>query len=122
MRLPAVAIAAALASGIVLGLHPAVARNAASLILLSTSFVTIAVLVLTGIFLVTLGRLFLAASASLLSWVLLGFLGVCIAEQPRRADHVISLRSEEHTSELQSHLNLVCRLLLEKKKDRIRSL
>src|SRR5260370_26586021 len=26
-------------------------------------------------------------------------------------------RSEEHTSELQSHLNLVCRLLLEKKKN-----
>src|SRR5882762_5649363 len=29
---------------------------------------------------------------------------------------VIWQRSEEHTSELQSHLNLVCRLLLEKKK------
>src|SRR5690242_20950263 len=28
----------------------------------------------------------------------------------------ISTRSEEHTSELQSHVNLVCRLLLEKKK------
>src|SRR5260370_1952408 len=28
-----------------------------------------------------------------------------------------SSRSEEHTSELQSHLNLVCRLLLEKKKN-----
>src|SRR5260370_29447332 len=28
-------------------------------------------------------------------------------------------RSEEHTSELQSHLNLVCRLLLEKKKDNL---
>src|SRR5260370_28318792 len=28
-------------------------------------------------------------------------------------------RSEEHTSELQSHLNLVCRLLLEKKKTRV---
>src|SRR5438477_8989741 len=27
-------------------------------------------------------------------------------------------RSEEHTSELQSHVNLVCRLLLEKKKNR----
>src|SRR4051812_49941388 len=27
-------------------------------------------------------------------------------------------RSEEHTSELQSHVNLVCRLLLEKKKAR----
>src|SRR2546422_3638441 len=30
------------------------------------------------------------------------------------------LRSEEHTSELQSRLHLVCRLLLEKKKNRIR--
>src|SRR5260370_11038919 len=32
------------------------------------------------------------------------------------------LRSEEHTSELQSHLNLVCRLLLEKKKKIIQTL
>src|SRR5260370_26867856 len=30
--------------------------------------------------------------------------------------HAPAMRSEEHTSELQSHLNLVCRLLLEKKK------
>src|SRR5690242_21429285 len=30
-------------------------------------------------------------------------------------------RSEEHTSELQSHVNLVCRLLLEKKKTNITS-
>src|SRR5260370_39284107 len=29
---------------------------------------------------------------------------------------IAAVRSEEHTSELQSHLNLVCRLLLEKKK------
>src|SRR5260370_10330914 len=29
------------------------------------------------------------------------------------------VRSEEHTSELQSHLNLVCRLLLEKKKNKL---
>src|SRR5260370_20982092 len=28
-------------------------------------------------------------------------------------------RSEEHTSELQSHLNLVCRLLLEKKNNNV---
>src|SRR5260370_23046322 len=32
-----------------------------------------------------------------------------------------SFRSEEHTSELQSHLNLVCRLLLEKKKKDVMS-
>src|SRR2546429_7029657 len=31
----------------------------------------------------------------------------------------IDLRSEEHTSELQSRLHLVCRLLLEKKKKQI---
>src|SRR6266540_3387364 len=31
---------------------------------------------------------------------------------------VAAERSEEHTSELQSHHDLVCRLLLEKKKDR----
>src|SRR5688572_31048335 len=30
----------------------------------------------------------------------------------------LSWRSEEHTSELQSQSNLVCRLLLEKKKDK----
>src|SRR5882762_7758521 len=33
-----------------------------------------------------------------------------------RSSPPILPRSEEHTSELQSHLNLVCRLLLEKKK------
>src|SRR2546430_7203581 len=31
----------------------------------------------------------------------------------------LASRSEEHTSELQSQSNLVCRLLLEKKKDRV---
>src|SRR5260370_7810178 len=36
--------------------------------------------------------------------------------QPRALGHLTRIaRSEEHTSELQSHLNLVCRLLLEKK-------
>src|SRR5882762_30000 len=34
----------------------------------------------------------------------------------QRSHRRAHLRSEEHTSELQSHLNLVCRLLLEKKK------
>src|SRR5436190_9890928 len=37
----------------------------------------------------------------------------------RRPDHVgQGPRSEEHTSELQSHSDLVCRLLLEKKKNK----
>src|SRR5260370_29802715 len=34
-----------------------------------------------------------------------------------RLSSALYVRSEEHTSELQSHLNLVCRLLLEKKKN-----
>src|SRR5260370_10331698 len=45
---------------------------------------------------------------------------LCLAVQLAHActDLVVGrLRSEEHTSELQSHLNLVCRLLLEKKKN-----
>src|SRR3989304_8198574 len=40
-----------------------------------------------------------------------------IRSPPRRAGPS-RLRSEEHTSELQSRLHLVCRLLLEKKKKR----
>src|SRR5438477_2870201 len=35
----------------------------------------------------------------------------------RRGGLAQCIRSEEHTSELQSHVNLVCRLLLEKKKN-----
>src|SRR2546429_5277824 len=37
---------------------------------------------------------------------------------PLRREEGDLLRSEEHTSELQSRLHLVCRLLLEKKKER----
>src|SRR2546430_2637297 len=45
---------------------------------------------------------------------LLDFLGR--DERPKRARSNAKPRSEEHTSELQSQSNLVCRLLLEKKK------
>src|SRR5438270_7359813 len=41
---------------------------------------------------------------------------LAMAGQSRIDRLVIGLRSEEHTSELQSQSNLVCRLLLEKKK------
>src|SRR2546427_7166992 len=49
--------------------------------------------------------------------------GEDIAEHVLGDQHVEVARSEEHTSELQSQSNLVCRLLLEKKKkDAIREL
>src|SRR3989454_2971916 len=38
------------------------------------------------------------------------------AQGRARTDELLEWRSEEHTSELQSPCNLVCRLLLEKKK------
>src|SRR2546422_9237763 len=43
---------------------------------------------------------------------------VCRTRECRRRQHASARleRSEEHTSELQSRLHLVCRLLLEKKK------
>src|SRR5438874_8210130 len=40
-------------------------------------------------------------------------------DDPRVAD-ILFMRSEEHTSELQSRRDLVCRLLLEKKKKKIK--
>src|SRR5260370_28010158 len=42
-----------------------------------------------------------------------------IAKIMKKIKVVHIVRSEEHTSELQSHLNLVCRLLLEKKKNQM---
>src|SRR5690242_21139861 len=41
--------------------------------------------------------------------------GVAVDPRVGAVQHRVP-RSEEHTSELQSHVNLVCRLLLEKKK------
>src|SRR2546422_4312332 len=42
------------------------------------------------------------------------FVGILL--RPRQSCFCSRVRSEEHTSELQSRLHLVCRLLLEKKK------
>src|SRR2546421_8469247 len=42
----------------------------------------------------------------------------CVDSTPKKS---AALRSEEHTSELQSRSDLVCRLLLEKKKKKVKS-
>src|SRR5258705_10267759 len=46
------------------------------------------------------------------------FSGFVATSRKRLASHIPASRSEEHTSELQSLRHLVCRLLLEKKKNR----
>src|SRR2546426_7232731 len=45
--------------------------------------------------------------------------GALVLQESFEPGEALALRSEEHTSELQSPCNLVCRLLLEKKKKRI---
>src|SRR5438132_1769619 len=40
----------------------------------------------------------------------------CLFVRSENVEQLLATRSEEHTSELQSHSDLVCRLLLEKKK------
>src|SRR5438874_6257636 len=43
-----------------------------------------------------------------------------ICEKPNHSGNFFPTRSEEHTSELQSRRDLVCRLLLEKKKNKMK--
>src|SRR6267142_5880162 len=50
----------------------------------------------------------------------IGFLGSATYVFLPQLVRTFRARSEEHTSELQSHVNLVCRLLLEKKKKKIK--
>src|SRR5438477_900495 len=55
-----------------------------------------------------------SCSASVRSTACMSFCNAAVAITNTVANS--TKRSEEHTSELQSHVNLVCRLLLEKKK------
>src|SRR3712207_7024997 len=52
-------------------------------------------------------------------WLAWGGAVVFVAHARWDCEHVIDPRSEEHTSELQSRQYLVCRLLLEKKKNNL---
>src|SRR5207237_7839381 len=61
-------------------------------------------------------RWHISAAAGLGLCVLRLRTAVSLPEAHTGQDPRLRKRSEEHTSELQSHLNLVCRLLLEKKK------
>src|SRR5690606_39340089 len=57
-----------------------------------------------------------AGKPDIIEW---GFVSLVTPVKPARIvpSATVTWRSEEHTSELQSRENLVCRLLLEKKKD-----
>ncbi|MGB8476241.1 MAG: hypothetical protein WCE61_19335 [Candidatus Acidiferrum sp.] len=89
MRLPAVAIAALFACGVVLGQAPWFAERVSSHVYIAIGFALAAILICCGIFLTKFARLFPAAVFSALSWIILGALGAGIANQPRPADYVL---------------------------------
>lgn len=91
MRLPAVAIAALFASGVVLGQASWFAQRVSSHNCIEIGLALAASLICGGMFLARAGRLFPAAAASALIWLILGVLGAGIASQPRPADYVLSL-------------------------------
>src|SRR5690242_20841735 len=66
-----------------------------------------------GVVLVAVGWLLPGAAPSTAAVPRLGHVFLIVGEN---TSYEQVTRSEEHTSELQSHVNLVCRLLLEKKK------
>jgi hypothetical protein len=91
VKLPAVAITAAFAFGIALGLCPPMVRLASSQFWLAAGFLTAASLIVAGILLVNRARFGAGAIVSGVSWMVLGLLGAWIAERPLPRTHVISL-------------------------------
>ena len=91
MKLPAVAITAAFACGVVLGLWPPIVRLATSHFWLAAAFLVVTFSIALAILLVNRARFGVAAVVSGASWILLGVLGAWIAEQPIPSTHVISL-------------------------------
>jgi len=89
MRLPAVALAASFASGILLGLQPVVAVHATSKHFLAVLIVLLFVCLLAAILLAWRGKLWPASSCSLAAWVVLGAFAACVAEQPLPPEHVL---------------------------------
>ncbi|HKW57763.1 MAG TPA: DNA internalization-related competence protein ComEC/Rec2 [Candidatus Acidoferrum sp.] len=91
MRLPAVALAAAFACGAALGGEDWLKPRAASHVWFAAGFAAAALLIAAGIVFARRDSLRFAALSSLLCWLQLGLLGAGLANQPRPADHVLSL-------------------------------
>jgi competence protein ComEC len=91
VKLPAVAITAAFACGIALGLRPPISRLATSPFSLAAGFLSAALLLMIALVLVNRHWLTVAAVASSISWIFLGLLAALIYEQPLPRSHVTSL-------------------------------
>ena len=91
MKLPAVAITAAFACGVALGLCPPISRLATSQFYLASAFLSAVSVVIFGLVLLKRAQLAAAALVSGMSWILLGTLGAWISEQPLPPSHVTRL-------------------------------
>jgi len=103
VKLPAVAMTAAFACGVALGLCPPIARLATSHLCLAAGLFAAAFLVVVGVLLLNRMRFGQAAFISGVSWILLGVLGAWISERPLPRTHVITL-IENHRIDLQTPL------------------
>jgi competence protein ComEC len=91
VKLPAVAITAAFACGVGVGLCPPMVRLATSHFWLAAGFLAAAFLIVAGILLLNRARFGVAAVVSGVTWIVLGVLGAWIAERPLPAAHIINL-------------------------------
>jgi competence protein ComEC len=91
MKLPALAIATAFALGIACGLNPEIVHRSSSHAFIAFLLCSAATSLLIGIVLAVRSRLVIAGLGSLLCWGMLGVAAVCIQEQPRRVDHILTL-------------------------------
>ncbi len=91
MRLPAVAITAAFACGVALGLCPPLVRLATSHFWLAAGFLAAAFLFVGGILLLNCARSGEAAAVSGIGWIMLGVLGAWISAQPLPSNHIVRL-------------------------------
>jgi hypothetical protein len=95
MKLPVVAIASAFALGIACGLSPGITHRSGSHRLVALLLLAVTSSLLIGLVFGWRSPVVLAGLGSLLCWGMLGVAGVCIEQQPRRADHILSLVDAE---------------------------
>jgi competence protein ComEC len=89
MKIPAVALAAAFGSGIVLGLQPQLASHINTALMVIPAILGIAAVVCVALALTLRDRLVAAGILSLGCWIALGVVAACVAERPLAADHVL---------------------------------
>src|ERR1700739_1007236 len=99
MKLPAVAIAVAFACGILLGQSHFFSSRAGLPVFLLIIGTAVCVLLVLGLALSWRNHLWSAASAALVTWISLGLLAACLAEQPLPPEHILTRFAAQQISQ-----------------------